>query len=518
MKSFALLASAAIAALASLPPATGASIPPYLERHHMSRRQLSDAQVQAELGPLLSRDATIIGPGGPGWEKATERYDIESRPDIRLVVIPGAESDVSTIVKLANVFGVPFMVKNRGHAQTNTVGRFRGIQIDMSKLQRITIQPGDPAKTAWFQGGTYDRQVIDYLWDRGYVTVTGSCDCVGMMGPGLGGGYGRYQGLYGRISDNLVNLNVVLADGSAIRVNATSHPDLWWGMQGAGHNLGIVTSFQSKIYPKKVDTWHYHTYTFTQDKLESLFETLNIFHGHGNGSTPVLMATNLGLFQMVPSISQTEPAITWVFGYAGPAAEAEALLEPFNRLGPAAQESGDVPYPQVATAMGTGMDQPICEPGYANVQSTSMFNAYNVTAERALYRLMARTIARHPQLASAFALHEGYSTAAVDRADPDASAVAFRRRKLLTLFETRLPPADITPENLRLARKFAKEARDVWNAGAPGLEPANYVNYANGDESLQSMYGYEPWRLQRLRALKRQYDPHGRFSYYNPIR
>ena len=73
-----------------------------------------------------------------------------------------------------------------------------------------------------------------------------------MMGPGLGGGHGRYQGLYGLISANLVNLNVVLADGSEVRVNETSHPDLWWGMQGAGHNFGIVTSFEMKIYPRKV--------------------------------------------------------------------------------------------------------------------------------------------------------------------------------------------------------------------------------------------------------------------------
>ncbi|EJT81181.1 hypothetical protein GGTG_01165 [Gaeumannomyces tritici R3-111a-1] len=440
MKSFTLLASAALTALASLPLATGASIPSYLEMHHTSRRELSHAQVQAELGPLLSRNATIIGPGGPG-----------------------------TIVKLANALGIPFMVKSRGHAPTDTVGRFRGIQIDMSKLQRITIQPGggsNTTETAWFQGGTYDN-------------------------------------------DNLVNLNVVLANGSATRVNATSHPDLWWGMQGAGHNFGIVTSFQSKIYPKKVDTWHYHSYIFTQDKLESLFEALNVLHGHGDGSTPALMTANFGMFQTVPSISQAEPAITWVFGYAGPAAEAEALLEPYNRLGPAAQESGDMPYPQVAPAMGSGMDQPICEPGHAHVQSTPPFDAYNVTAERELYGLLARTFARHPQLAAgAFAPARGVLDRGRGRGGPG---------RLLMLFETRLPLSDATPENLRLARELVREAREVWNAGAPGLKPASYVNYANGDEPLEPMYGYEPWRLQRLRALKRQYDPHGRFSYYNPI-
>lgn len=338
MKSFSLLASAGLATLASLPlTMAGVITPSYFDKHPLSRRQLSDAQVQRELGPQLSRGATIIGPGGPGWDDAIERFDNESRPTIRLVVVPAVESDIATVVKLANRFGIPFLVKNRGHALTNTIGRFRGIQIDMSRLTTITIQPGEPAESAWFQGGAWDKQAIEYLWDRGYVTVTGSCDCVGMMGPGLGGGHGRYQGLYGLISDNLINMNVVLADGSAVRVNATSNPDLWWyvpllhcsttnfidnayslyakanwtcnnyrGMQGAGHNLGIVTSFQSKIYPRKIDTWHYHSYTYTQDKLEAVFGALNTFHGNGDGSTPVLMGLNTGGFYIDPSVSQTE--------------------------------------------------------------------------------------------------------------------------------------------------------------------------------------------------------------------
>ncbi|KAI6349208.1 FAD-linked oxidoreductase oxr2 [Pyricularia grisea] len=519
MKSFTLLASAGLATLASLPlTMAGVITPSYFDKHPLSRRQISDAQVQRELGPQLSRNATIIGPGGPGWDDAIERFDNESRPTIRLVVVPGVESDIATVVKLANRFGVPFLVKNRGHALTNTIGKFRGIQIDMSRLTKITIQPGEPAESAWFQGGAWDKQAIEYLWDRGYVTVTGSCDCVGMMGPGLGGGHGRYQGLYGLISDNLINMNVVLADGSAVRVNATSNPDLWWGMQGAGHNLGIVTSFQSKIYPRKIDTWHYHSYTYTQDKLEAVFEALNTFHGNGDGSTPVLMALNTGGFYIDPSVSQTEPVVSWVFGYAGPAEEAEALLEPFNRLKPAAEQSGDVPYPEVATAMGTGQDQPLCQPGDAHVQVTSQFNVYNVTAERALYQLFNRTIAEHPQLADSVAFHEGYSTAAVDRVDPNASAVAFRDRKLLMFFDTRLTPANAAnPEVLKMAREFGRQVRRIWNEGAPDLKPATYVNYAAGDEPLESMYGYEPARLKRLREIKRKYDPHGRFVYYNPI-
>lgn len=50
---------------------------------------------------------------------------------------------------------------------TSTIGKFRGVQIDMSGLQEIHIQP--EGQTAWFQGGTFDGQVMEYLWDQGYV-------------------------------------------------------------------------------------------------------------------------------------------------------------------------------------------------------------------------------------------------------------------------------------------------------------------------------------------------------------
>lgn len=91
---------------------------------------------------------------------------------------------------------------------------------------------------------------MDELWEQGYVTTTGSCGCVGMLDPSLGGGHGRYQGLYGLISDNFVRLNVVLANGTAIAVSNSSHADLLWAMKGAGHNFGVVTSFEFNIYPR----------------------------------------------------------------------------------------------------------------------------------------------------------------------------------------------------------------------------------------------------------------------------
>jgi FAD/FMN-containing dehydrogenase len=124
-----------------------------------------------------------------------------------------------------------------------------------------------------------------------------------MLGPGLGGGHGRYQGFYGLISDNIRKLNVVLANGTAIEVSNTSHPDLYWGMQGAGHNFGAVTSFELNIYPRLVDTWYFKNYVFTIDKLEELFEALNV--NDGEGSQPAELM-NIGFYYMDANFSTTE--------------------------------------------------------------------------------------------------------------------------------------------------------------------------------------------------------------------
>ena len=69
-----------------------------------------------------------------------------------------------------------------------------------------------------------------------------------MAGPSLGGGHGWLEGRYGLVGDNLVETRMVLANGTAIGVSATSNPDLFWATRGAGYHFGIVTEFRSNVY------------------------------------------------------------------------------------------------------------------------------------------------------------------------------------------------------------------------------------------------------------------------------
>ncbi|GJC88562.1 FAD-linked oxidoreductase chyH [Colletotrichum liriopes] len=390
--------------------AAGASVPRYFEKHLTTRRDLNSTQIQHELGGQVSNTTLIFGPDDDRFYNATSRWSDFSRPNVQVVIEPGSESDVAKIVQYCNANSVDFLARSGGHGLTASLGAFNGIQISMQHLNTITIQPC--RKSAWLGGGALVGQVIHHLWDRGFVTTTGGCECVGMLGAGLGGGHGRYEGLYGMISDNLVQLNVVLANGSSIRVNATSHSDLLW----------------------------------------------------------------------------------------------EAAYE----------ESGDVPYSQIAHAQGTSMSDPICQHGSIHCTSTAGLQVYNLTAERLIYEGFKRRAAEDADLAAVTGImHEGYATAGVEAVDPAGSAYPFRADRHLMFFNAALPHGDSAREEAAWA--WAAEVRDHWNAGQPGRPVNAYVNYATGFESLEERYGHESWRIETLRGLKARYDPHNRFRYYNPI-
>ena len=84
-------------------------------------------------------------------------------------------------------------------------------------------------------------------------------------------------GQYGLMADNLLSANLVLANGSAITVSNTEHSELFWALKGAGHNFGIVTSFEYKIYDRTNENEDFaiDTLIFTGDRLEEVYEQAN---------------------------------------------------------------------------------------------------------------------------------------------------------------------------------------------------------------------------------------------------
>lgn len=113
--------------------------------------------------------------------------------------------------------------------------------------------------------------------------MTGCCECVGYVGPALGGGHGWLQGRHGLIADQFESMNIVLSNGTLATIDSKS--ELWWALKGAGHNFGIVTSVTSKIYDIEHKNWAFEIMTFKGDKVEELYKLTNE-HILKNGTQP----------------------------------------------------------------------------------------------------------------------------------------------------------------------------------------------------------------------------------------
>lgn len=136
------------------------------------------------------------------------------------------------------------------------------------------------------------------------------------MGPALGGGYGFLQGQYGLAADQIISARIVLANGTLVTASAISHPDLYWGIKGAGHNFGVVTSLQYKIYDvPAIDFWTYETFIYTQDKLEALYTAINTLTA--NGTQPAGLI-NFSLFTRVPAIDPVNVSLAPPFPFCSP--------------------------------------------------------------------------------------------------------------------------------------------------------------------------------------------------------
>ena len=221
---------------------------------------------------------------------------------------------------------------------------------------------------------------------------------------------------------------MVLANGSAITVNSTSYADLFWGMRGAGHNFGVVTSVDLKVHPLKYKTWYQKNYVFTQDKLEPLFEQLNKLNDGGN--QPLQMAEQSGTYALDPAVNASEATITWQFSWAGEQADAEKHLAPFDALGPATTQNFTVPYSKVAEAAGSAVGQQLCDEGIARAVGPATLLRYNITTQRQIFDLYNKKIFVHPALNYTFVVMEAYSQQAVRAIDGASSAYPWRDENL----------------------------------------------------------------------------------------
>jgi FAD/FMN-containing dehydrogenase len=120
-------------------------------------------------------------------------------------------------------------------------------------MRQVTVNPENLTIKA--QGGTIWEDVDYAAAKYGLATVGGTVNHTGVGGLTLGGGYGWLTGKYGLTIDNLLEVEMVLADGRILRASETENPDLFWGLRGAGQSLGVATSFTFRGYKQADPVW-----------------------------------------------------------------------------------------------------------------------------------------------------------------------------------------------------------------------------------------------------------------------
>ncbi|KAL8369781.1 hypothetical protein RB595_000221 [Gaeumannomyces hyphopodioides] len=468
-----------------------------------------------QLGASLSAGAQILFPGSAEFVARTTRWSNLSPPKFSAVVVPGSQRDVAATIKFANEKKLPFLATNTAHGTLTTLGRMdHGIEIDIRSLNSVEIAAD--GNTARVGGGVRSKELIDALWAADKQTVTGTCECVSVMGPALGGGHGWLQGYYGLVADNILSFDVVLADGRAVTADRDQNPDLFYALKGAGHNFGVVTSAVFKIYDVISRDWAIETHIFSGDKVEAVYRAANE-HLLKNG-TQSRDLINWSYWLNDASLDTQNPIIIFYIIQQGVKAVSPEYTQPFRDIGPLAAipQTGD--YLQVSGWAGVALSSPPCQKaGLANPRFPIYLDSYNPSVMAETYAAYAAAVGpADSAFHGSIFMFEGYPSQGLRAVDASAAAFAHRDRRLLNAPLIQYRPAPGTDVEAR-ARELGGRLRDMLQAGSGRAgRAAAYVNYGYGNEEEGQFYG-DAARLAKLAALKQKYDPSDRFSFYAPI-
>lgn len=189
---------------------------------------------------------------------------------------------------------------------------------------------------------------------------------------------------------------------------------------------------------------------------------------------------------------------------------------PLLALEPLVATGGSGNYLDVAVWTAQNANSSLCAKG------TSIYTRYpidlptwNVAAMTEAYSEYVQMMVDEPAFNGSFFIFEQYPMQGVKAVDRASTAVPWRDYNLLLSPTVIYAPGG--PELDQKAKAAGKKQRRILREGTGSDEMSAYVNYAFGDETLEEMYGHEPWRQERLAQLKDEYDPHRKFRFYAPI-
>lgn len=198
-----------------------------------------------------SLKATAVEPGSWAYADARHTYMRGGAPGV--VLRPTSPSQVADALAYARAQGaaegrVPLGIRSGGHGISGRSTNDGGIVIDVGALDRIDVVDASRRLVRIGAGATWGA-VARALDARDWAITSGDYGGVGVGGLATTGGIGFLGREHGLTIDHVEAVEVVLGDGSLVRASRDEHPELYWGMRGAGANLGVAVAFEMIAQP-----------------------------------------------------------------------------------------------------------------------------------------------------------------------------------------------------------------------------------------------------------------------------
>ena len=286
----------------------------------------------------------LIQPEDESYDEARKVYNgmIDKRP--RMIVRCADVADVVSCVNFARENETLLAIRGGGHNGGGLGVADDGLVIDLSRMRGVRVDPD--AKTIRVEGGATWGDVDHATHAFGLAVPTGIISTTGVAGLTLGGGHGYLSRKYGLTIDNLLEADVVLADGSFVKASEQENEDLFWALRGGGGNFGVVTSFLFRGNP--VSTVYAGPMLWELDRAEELLRWYREF-------SPQAPEDLYGFFAFLtvppappfPEHLHGKKMCGIVWCYSGAMEGAEEAFRPIRQeVGPAAFEFlGPMPLP-----------------------------------------------------------------------------------------------------------------------------------------------------------------------------
>jgi FAD/FMN-containing dehydrogenase len=408
---------------------------------------------------------------------------VDKRP-LAVARVAGAE-DVAAVVNAAREGGVELAVRSGGHSWAGYGTADGGLVIDLSGMDGVEIDAEHG--TAWAETGATAGKYTVATAEMGGVTGLGDTGSVGIGGITLAGGIGFLARKTGLTIDNLLAAEVVTANGQVVRASEDSEPDLFWAIRGGEGNFGVATRLQLRLAEISEIAGGMLILPASPQVITGFLEAAQAAPEELSTIANVMIAPPL---PFVPVEAHGTPVVMGRFAYVGPVDHAERVMAPFRALAkPLADmvrpmrypELYEGPEPEVRFATGTNFFADSLEPA---------------AAETILEQLPKSTA---PMRAVQLRVLGG----ALGRVANDATAFAHRDRGLFVSVAAMYMDAG------------EKDTHGAWVndlANSLGKDGAGgYVGFLGKEDDATVRAAYPGTTWDRLRELKRRYDPDNLF-------